>query len=219
MSSFGAIPVSLQAARVDFLISSANKCIEGVPGFGFVLARRAPLLAAKGQARTLSLDLHAQWAGLESDGQFRFTPPTHVLLAFHQALIELEEEGGVAGRAARYRRNHELLSKGMADLGFAPYLDAQDQSYIITTYRYPADPDFCFEDFYRRLGDLGLIIYPGKLSKEPCFRIGTIGRLDLQDVQRLLEGVQAVCAHYGATAASTIGTSATNGHSQNSGRE
>ena len=102
MSSFGAIPVDLAGARIDFLISSANKCIEGVPGFGFVLARRGPLLEAKGRARTLSLDLHAQWAGLESDGQFRFTPPTHALLAFHQALLELEAEGGVAGRAARY---------------------------------------------------------------------------------------------------------------------
>ena len=104
MSSFGAIPVDLAAAQIDFLISSANKCIEGVPGFGFVLARRSRLLEAKGRARTLSLDLHAQWAGLESDGQFRFTPPTHALLAFHQALLELEAEGGVAGRAGALSR-------------------------------------------------------------------------------------------------------------------
>ena len=127
----------MAAARVDFLISSANKCIEGVPGFGFVLARRSPLLEAKGRARTLSLDLHAQWAGLESDGQFRFTPPTHALLAFHQALLELEAEGGVAGRAARYLRNHQTLAAGMATMGFEPYLAPEDQSYIITTYRYP----------------------------------------------------------------------------------
>jgi len=192
MSSFGAIPVSLEAAHADFLISSANKCIEGVPGFAFVLARRAPLLAARGRARTLSLDLYAQWAGLETDGQFRFTPPTHVLLAFHQALQELEEEGGVLGRAARYRRNHETLAKGMAEMGFEPYLAAADQSYIITAYRYPADPEFRFEEFYTRLSELGLVIYPGKLSQEPCFRIGTIGRLDVTDVRRLLEAIGAV---------------------------
>src|SRR5208337_4667553 len=137
MSSFGAISVDLAAARIDFLISSANKCIEGVPGFGFVLARRSRLLEAKGRARTLSLDLHAQWAGLESDGQFRFTPPTHVLLAFHQALLELEAEGGVAGRAARYQANHAALMRGMKEMHFEAYLAPEDQSYIISTFRYP----------------------------------------------------------------------------------
>ncbi len=192
MSSFGAIPINLKAAHADFLISSANKCIEGVPGFGFVLARRGPLMDAKDHARTLSLDLHAQWVGLERDGQFRFTPPTHVLLAFHQALLELEAEGGVMGRAARYRRNHEVLTLGMAQRGFIAYLAAEDQSYIITTYRYPTEPWFNFEEFYSRLSDLGFIIYPGKLSQEPCFRIGTIGRMDANDIQALLEAIDQV---------------------------
>ena len=192
MSSFGAIPISLPEAHADFLISSSNKCIEGVPGFAFVLARRNALMAAKGLARTLSLDLHAQWAGLESHGQFRFTPPTHALLAFHQALLELEAEGGVAGRAARYRRNHAVLAKGMAEMGFQPYLAEADQSYIITTYRYPADDAFRFEDFYTRLSDLGYIIYPGKLTHEPCFRIGTIGRLHVEDIQGLLGAIASI---------------------------
>jgi 2-aminoethylphosphonate-pyruvate transaminase len=204
MSSFGAIEIDLKAAQADFLISSANKCIEGVPGFGFVLARREPLMAAKGQARTLSLDLHAQWAGLESDGQFRFTPPTHVLLAFHQALLELEAEGGVAGRAARYRRNHETLSAGMARMGFEAYLAPEDQSYIITTYRYPADPGFRFEEFYARLSEMGFIIYPGKLSQAPCFRIGTIGRLDAGDIERLLDAIGAVAGRPARDVAQTL---------------
>jgi len=192
MSSFGAIPLDLAAARVDFLVSSANKCIEGVPGFGFVLARRGRLLEAKGRARTLSLDLHAQWAGFESDGQFRFTPPTHSLLAFRQALLELETEGGVAGRAARYRTNHAVLMRGMAELGFEAYLAPQDQSYIITAFRYPEHPRFRFEDFYGRLSELGFLIYPGKLTSEPCFRIGTIGRLSPPDIDALLSGVRRV---------------------------
>ena len=192
MSSFGAVPVHLENVRSDFLIASANKCIEGVPGFAFVLARRTPLLACSGRARTLSLDLYAQWSGLEADGQFRFTPPTHVLLAFHQALIELEAEGGVTGRASRYRRNHEVLSRGMAKMGFEPYLAPQDQSYIITTYRYPANPAFHFEDFYARLSELGFVIYPGKLTSEPCFRIGTIGRLQPEDMERLLTAIGEV---------------------------
>ena len=192
MSSFGAIPIDLEEAHADFLISSANKCIEGVPGFGFILTRRAPLLACKDNARTLSLDLYAQWAGLEGDGQFRFTPPTHALLAFHEALAELEAEGGVGGRAARYQRNHAALAKGMEEMGFQPYLAAENQSYIITTYRYPPDPGFRFEDFYARLSELGFVIYPGKLSQEPCFRIGTIGRLDIDDIRRLLEAIGMV---------------------------
>ena len=192
MSSFGAIPVDLAEARIDFLVSSANKCIEGVPGFGFVLARRGPLLEAKGRARTLSLDLHAQWAGLESDGQFRFTPPTHVLLAFHQALLELEAEGGVAGRAVRYRASHAALMRGAAELGLETYLAPEDQSYIITTFRYPHHPDFRFEEFYARLSEVGFVIYPGKLTQEPCFRIGTIGRLFPRDIEALVAAMRRV---------------------------
>ena len=189
MSSFGAIPVDLAASRADFLISSANKCIEGVPGFGFILARREALLEAKGHARTLSLDLHAQWAGLERDGQFRFTPPTHALLAFDQALSEIDAEGGVAGRAARYCENYRVLAEGMAALGFEPYLSPEDQSYIISTYRYPDDPAFSFEEFYAWLNQQGFVIYPGKLSQEACFRIGTIGRLGAEDIRNLVKAI------------------------------
>lgn len=192
MSSFGAIAVNLKAARIDFLISSANKCIEGVPGFGFVLARRPRLLEAKGLARTLSLDLYAQWAGLESNGQFRFTPPTHALLAFHQALLELEAEGGVAGRSARYHANHTTLMRGMTEMGFEAYLAQEHLSSIITTFRYPQHPRFSFEEFYQRLSQLGFVIYPGKLTAEPCFRIGTIGRLSPMDIERLLDAIRQV---------------------------
>jgi len=197
MSSFGAIPLDLSAARIDFLISSANKCIEGVPGFGFILARRSRLLEVKGRARTLSLDLHAQWAGLESDGQFRFTPPTHALLAFLQALLELEAEGGVAGRSARYGANHLALMRGMAELGFEAYLKPEDQSPIITTFRYPEHPKFRFEEFYARLSQLGFIIYPGKLTSEPCFRIGTIGHLFSPDIAALLTAMRRVLGEMG----------------------
>jgi len=197
MSSFGAIPLDLAAARIDFLISSANKCIEGVPGFGFVLARRRRLLEAKGRARTLSLDLYAQWAAFESDGQFRFTPPTHALLAFRQALLELEAEGGVAGRAARYHTNHVVLMRGMAELGFEAYLATEDQSHIITAFRYPQHPRFRFEDFYGRLSELGFIIYPGKLTSEFYFRIGTIGRLSPSDIDALLGAIRRVLQEVG----------------------
>jgi 2-aminoethylphosphonate-pyruvate transaminase len=199
MSSFGAIPLSLADGRVDYLISSANKCLEGVPGFAFVLARREALLATEGRARTLSLDLLAQWKGLEKDGQFRFTPPTHALLAFVQALKELAEEGGIAGRGARYRANHAALLKGMTALGFRPYLPSEVQSFIITTFHYPAEPKFVFEQFYQLLFSKGFVIYPGKLTRLDCFRIGNIGRLHLDDIHALLTAIDAVLRDMGIT--------------------
>ena len=192
MSSFGGLPLDVGQCAIDFLISSANKCIEGVPGFGLVLARRGPLLEAEGRARTLSLDLFSQWKGLASDGQFRFTPPTHVLLAFRQALDELDAEGGVAGRAARYTANHVALMRGMSELGFDPYLIPAHQSHIITSFRYPAHPNFDFHGFYTRLSERGFIIYPGKVSGADCFRIGTIGHIFPADIGSLLAAIREV---------------------------
>jgi 2-aminoethylphosphonate-pyruvate transaminase len=189
MSSFGAIPIDFEACGIDYLISSANKCLEGVPGFSFVLCRRAKLLAADGAARSLSLDLLGQLRGFEKNGQFRYTPPTHSLLAFAQALKELEIEGGVAARGARYRRNHETLMRGMKALGFRSYLDPAVQSHLITSFHYPDDPGFTFDNFYRRLSEQGCIIYPGKISQVDLFRIGTIGRLFEADIHTLLAAI------------------------------
>jgi 2-aminoethylphosphonate-pyruvate transaminase len=197
MSAFGAVAFDLRACGIDYLVSSSNKCIEGVPGFSFVICKRAALLATEGWARTLSLDLLAQWQGLEKTGQFRFTPPTHAILAFRQALDELAAEGGVAGRAARYRRNYETLVAGMRAMGFVEYLRPELQGHIITSFRYPADPHFRFEDFYRRLNDKGFVIYPGKVSNADCFRIGTIGRLFESDIRALLLAIREALAEMG----------------------
>ena len=192
MSAFGAVPLDFAAAHIDFLVSSANKCIEGVPGFGFCICRREALLATRGWSRTLSLDLLGQWEGLEKNGQFRFTPPTHTILAFRQALRELEQEGGVAGRAARYEENYRTLLTGMRRLGFNEYVDPEIQGYIITSFRYPEDPNFQFEKFYDLLNESGFVIYPGKVSDADCFRIGNIGRIDKSDVEALLEAISNV---------------------------
>ena len=189
MSSFGAYPVDLKANPIDYLVSSANKCIEGVPGFSFVLARQEALRATRGFARTLSLDLLAQWEGLEGDGQFRFTPPTHALLAFYQALRELEQEGGVAARGARYQQNYTTTLEAMQALGFQPYLGPADRGYIITSFRYPDHPRFNFREFYERLNAKGHVIYPGKLSHADCFRIGHVGRLGQADVRALMAAI------------------------------
>jgi 2-aminoethylphosphonate-pyruvate transaminase len=197
ISSFGAMPIDMRALGIDYLVSSANKCLEGVPGFSFVLARREELEASEGRARSYALDLVDQWQGFERNGQFRFTPPTHVVLAFDQALRELEQEGGVAVRGQRYRRNHAVLIEGMRAMGFRPYLRPEVQSYIITSFHYPAHPAFEFERFYRGLSDRGLIIYPGKLTDVPCFRIGTIGRLFEADIRQLLSAIRGTMHEIG----------------------
>jgi 2-aminoethylphosphonate-pyruvate transaminase len=204
MSSFGAVPIDMVCSHIDFLVSSANKCIEGVPGFGFVLANRRALDSAKVNARTLSLDLYDQWASMEANGHFRFTPPIHTILAFEQALNELEEEGGVSARGERYRQNHVALCRGMKAMGFEIYLADEDQSFIITSFRYPSNPAFQFADFYERLWTLGFAIYPGKLSHEACFRIGTIGRINVADIEALLAAIRRVLNDMGVCSNSEV---------------
>jgi len=197
MSAFGAVPIDLEACHVDFLVSSANKCIEGVPGFGFALCRRAALDDCEGRARSLSLDLFAQWKGLDTSGQFRFTPPTHALLAFHRALFELEEEGGVSGRQARYQTNHARILSGIQALGLEAYVPEEHQCWIITSIRYPESEGFSFDVLYERLNERGFVIYPGKVTDADCFRIGNIGRLFPEDMDALLTALGEVLAEMG----------------------
>ncbi|MEE2826997.1 MAG: 2-aminoethylphosphonate--pyruvate transaminase [Planctomycetota bacterium] len=191
MSAFGGVEFDFTACHIDFLVSSANKCVQGVPGFGFALCRRATLETIEGYARTVSLDLLAQWQGLEANGQFRFTPPTHTLLAFAQALQELDEEGGVSARAARYQNNHDACVRGMRAIGFSEYVPADLQGHIITSFLYPTE-DFDFEAFYNRLNEKGFVIYPGKVTRADCFRVGHIGDLAVEDTMHLLTAVEEV---------------------------
>ncbi|GEK46749.1 2-aminoethylphosphonate--pyruvate transaminase [Bisbaumannia pacifica] len=197
MSAFGAVPVDARRTPFLALVSSANKCFEGVPGFGFVIARRDALAAASGRCHSLSLDLHDQWRYLERTGQWRYTPPTHVVAAFRQALDEHDAEGGVAGRLARYTANRDALVAGMRRRGFATLLEDRWLSPIITTFLSPAHPGFDFPRFYAELKARGFIIYPGKLTEVESFRIGSIGRLDVAVIARLLEAVDAALATLG----------------------
>jgi 2-aminoethylphosphonate-pyruvate transaminase len=197
MSSFGGIPIDLEACGIDFLVSSPNKCLEGIPGFCFVLCRREALEKCDGYARSTSLDLVAQLKGFDANGQFRFTPPTHALLAFNQALNEFDQEGGVEARAARYRRNHQVLVEGMISLGLQPYLNPEVQSYIITAFHYPPLSGFSFQAFYSKLSQRGFLIYPGKLSEANTFRVGTIGHLFSRDVQQLVDAIGSALMEMG----------------------
>lgn len=194
MSSFGAYPIDFKKANLTYLVSSANKCIEGVPGFSFAIASIAHLeKECKDNATTLSLDLYAQRKGLDENGQFRFTPPTHPLLAFNVALKELQQEGGVAARARRYKENQRVLAEGLKPLGFELYLRPEVQGYIISSYHWPKDKNWNFEQFYSKLNERNFVIYPGKVSKADCFRIGHIGRIFPEDTQRLVDAIVDVC--------------------------
>lgn len=190
MSSFGGVPVDMAALGIDFLISSANKCIQGVPGFGFIIARRSLLEQCKGVARSLSLDIYDQWETMEKGhGKWRFTSPTHVVRAFMQAMTELKAEGGVAARHARYCENHRVLVEGMRSLGYKTLLPDEWQSPIITSFYYPLAL-FDFQSFYQQLKAKGFVIYPGKISQADTFRIGNIGDVHPDDFRRLVDAIR-----------------------------
>lgn len=197
MSSFGALPLDARATPFEALAASANKCLEGVPGVAFVIVRRDGLLAAEGNAPSLCLDLFDQYAAMEKTGQWRFTPPTHVIAALSQALREHEREGRVSGRGARYRANCRLLVDGMREMGFVPLLPDELQAPIIVTFRMPADPRFVFEEFYDRLRARGFAIYPGKLTVAPSFRIGCIGHIGAAEMRAALAAIREVLAEMG----------------------
>jgi len=197
MSAFGAIDLQPDSIPFEAMVSSANKCIEGVPGFGFVLARRDALKASKGNAHSLSLDLHAQWTVMEKTGQWRYTPPTHVVAAFIEALRIHQEEGGVPARGARYTANRDILVAGMRDIGFETLLDKRWLSPIIVTFFSPADPAFEFARFYELMKRQGYIIYPGKLTVVDSFRIGCIGRMDAAVMQGVVAAAAAALAEMG----------------------
>ena len=199
MSAFGALPLDVQALGADAVAASSNKCIEGVPGLGFVICRKVALENTAGNATTLVLDLHDQWKNFEKTGQYRFTPPIHVIVSFHQALMEFFEEGGQPGRGKRYAENCKVLIDGMRALGFEPLLRDELQAPIIVTFRMPADPRFKFQEFYDRLKERGYVIYPGKLTVADSFRIGCIGRLYPDHMRGALAAIRDILDELGVT--------------------
>ena len=199
MSSFGALPVDVEALDALAVIASSNKGLEGVPGLAFVVCRADALAAAEGNAHSLSLDLHDQWSYMARTGQFRYTPPTQVLAALDTALAAFEAEGGQPGRHARYRANCDRLLDGMAALGFVSLLDRSVQAPIIATFRTPRDPNYRFERFYAALKRRGFIIYPGKTTQADSFRIGCIGAIGPGDITRLLDAVRSALDELGVT--------------------
>ena len=192
MSAFGAIEIDARQVPYDALASSSNKCLEGVPGLGFVICRKEALAACKGNATTLVLDIHDQAENFAKTGQYRFTPPIHVIVALGKAIEEHAAEGGVAGRGKRYRENAKVLIDGMRAMGFRTLLAEKLQAPIIVTFHMPTDPKFVFQSFYDGLKDRGYVIYPGKLTVADSFRMGCIGRLHSEHMKGALAAVREV---------------------------
>ena len=186
MSSFGGMEINVSELGIDYLISSANKCIQGVPGFGFVIANLEKLLACEGNARSLSLDLYDQWKEMDKDGKWRYTSPTHVVAAFSKAIDELVEEGGIPARFARYQNNNRILRERLEKVNIHAYITAEKQSPIITTFLFPNE-QFNFEEFYSFVKTKGYVIYPGKLTDVDTFRIGNIGEIYEEDIEELCQ--------------------------------
>ena len=197
MSAFGAIPLEANQIRFDAVMASSNKCLEGIPGMGFALIRKDALERSKGNAHSLSLDLYDQWKNMETTSQWRFTPPTHVIVAFDKALQQFHEEGGVIGRNKRYVENCRILINGMSRLGFETLLPPQLQAPIIITFKMPEDPKFDFSDFYERVKEKGFVLYPGKLTVAPSFRIGCIGHLFEDDMRQALGAIEKTMGEMG----------------------
>ena len=206
MSSFAALPIDARAIRFDALVAASGKCLEGVPGMGFVFLRNDVVARAAGNSHSLAMDLHDQHVYMEKTGQWRFTPPTHVVAAFIEALKMHEAEGGVAGRGARYARNRDVMVAGMRELGFETLLSDRWLSPIIVTFFCPAHENFVFSRFYELMKEKGFIIYPGKLTVVDSFRVGCIGRMDEHVMRRVVEAAKQSLKEMG------VGTAAPPAH-------
>jgi 2-aminoethylphosphonate-pyruvate transaminase len=197
MSSYGAIPIDAGTIPFDALIAASGKCLEGVPGMGFVIARRATLERCGGNSASLALDLLDQWQYMQKTGQWRFTPPTHVLAALRAAITQYQSQGGQAARLARYRENCAALVSGMRALGFKTFLPDALQAPVIVTFHSPPDPAYEFTEFYRRVRERGFVLYPGKLTDVDTFRVGCIGAIGPGALREAVAAMQAVLSEMG----------------------
>ena len=189
MSSFGVLPIDVRSMAADALVAASGKCLEGVPGMGFVFIRQAVLDGCAGNSQSLAMDLHDQHVYMGKTGQWRFTPPTHVLVALSEAMDQFAEEGGQPARLARYVDNCRTLVDGMARLGFKPFLRPEVQAPIIVTFHAPADTAYDFKRFYDAAKQRGFILYPGKLTEVETFRVGCIGAIGRNEMAQAVNAV------------------------------
>ncbi|VVE75626.1 2-aminoethylphosphonate--pyruvate transaminase [Pandoraea sputorum] len=197
MSSFGAVEIDVRSMPFDALIAASGKCLEGVPGMGFVIAKKTVLEASGGNSHSLAMDLHDQYTYMQKTTQWRFTPPTHVVAALRAAVDQFLAEGGQPVRGGRYQRNCRALVDGMASLGFRPFLDTEVQAPVIVTFHAPTDSKYDFKAFYAAVRERGYILYPGKLTQIETFRVGCIGAIDDNEMRNVVTAISQSLASLG----------------------
>ena len=198
MSSLFGEPLDVTQPPLDFVTASANKCLQGVPGVSFVLARRTALAALRGRApRSVYLDLHAHFATQEQDNT-PFTPAVQVVHAMEQALAELAQEG-VKQRIARYADNARVLREGLGELGFSILVAPDARSNILTTFRLP--DGVTYDALHDALKRRGYIIYAGQGDlRRYAFRVANIGTLTPRDMAGVVQAFAEALAELGRPA-------------------
>ena len=200
MSSFGALEIDARTTPFDAVIAASGKCLEGVPGMGFVLMRRAALEKCEGNSHSLAMDLYDQWVYMNKTTQWRYTPPTHVVAALDSAVAQYVEQGGLAARGGTYAKNCRELIDGMREIGLRSFLPEAIQAPIIVTFHAPADARYEFKAFYNAVKQRGYILYPGKLTRLETFRVGCMGQLGERGMAGAVQAVREVLQEMGIQA-------------------
>lgn len=187
MSSYASIPIDLQKTKVDFLVSSSNKGIQGFAGLSFVVSNLKRLEATREiPPNNLYLNLWGNHTCLEKTNQFQFTPPVQVIYALNEALDEFFEET-MEGRYKRYCDCYDVMLQGMKDLGFKCLLPEEQHSKMLTTFYDPDVAEYDFDKMHDFLYERDITIYPGKVASLDTFRIANIGDLIPEDMKLYLK--------------------------------
>ena len=193
ISSFAGVPIDIKEFNIDFMMSTSNKCIQGMAGVAFIICKKEALEKLRSiKSRNYYLDLYKQYEYLEKNSQTRFTPPVQVIYALKQAINEFFEEGA-ENRIKRYRENYQVLKSGLIKLGFK-FLMGDDvvESNILTTIYYLNHPNFDFNILHDKLYERGFTIYPGKITDLDTFRIAVMGSIDKEDIKNFLKNLEEV---------------------------
>jgi 2-aminoethylphosphonate-pyruvate transaminase len=208
MSSYGALPIDARTTPFDALVAASGKCVEGPPGMGFVFVKKGVLEYCAGNSSSLALDLNDQWTYMEKTTQWRYTPPTHIVVALNAALDQFVAEGGQPARLERYAKNCSTLVAGLGELGFRPFLRPEVQAPVIVTFHAPDDPAYTFKEFYARVRDRGFILYPGKLTRVETFRVGCIGAIGPDEMRHAVHAIHDTLCEMGIRSVSPAAASA-----------
>jgi 2-aminoethylphosphonate-pyruvate transaminase len=195
MSSFAGIPFTMESLGADFVVSSSNKCIQGMAGLAFVIGKKERIESMRHVAgRSLYLSVGDQYRFFRDAHQMRFTPPVQLLYALERAIDELDAEGGVEARRKRYDACYEVLDRGVRAIGFERLMPDEDQSRILTAYVEPNDPKYSYDRMHDLLFERGFTIYPGKGAKVGTFRLANMGDITPDDMERFVAALRETVA-------------------------